>query len=463
MRTSKLIASLASMLLVIVSGASWSATLQLVNLDPPDLGLNDPTPAAPVGGNPGTTIGEQRVNVYNRAAELWGAVLDSDVTIFVGATFQPLDCDATGGVLGAAGPTFVFRDFAEAPVAATWYVSAQADALSGADFEPGEIDIISFFNSDIDDNDPNCLAGTSWYYGFDADEGNDIDFLTVVMHEINHGLGHLELVSEGTGAKFGGFDDAYMLNMLDLTIGKKWPDMTNAERLASQVNSGNLVWDGPSVTADAPLVLGPRPSVMVNTPKSLKGSHEAQAASFGSPLRENGGTTAKLVVADDGVGAGTDGCEPIQNNVNGKIALIDRGACAFTIKVLNAQAAGAKGVIVANNGPGGPAPMGGFDPNVNIPSVGVTLALGNTLKAAAADNSQVKLILDGNFLAGTSPGGLVRLNAPNPVQPGSSKSHWDPGASPNLLMEPSINSDLDPSNFLDLSPNLLEDIGWPLQ
>ena len=109
--------------------------------------------------------------------------------------------------------------------------------------------------------------------------------------------------------------------------------------------------------------------------------------------------------------------------------------------------------------------MGGSDPDVTIPSVGVTLDFGNDLKAAAAKNSVVKLILDGNFLAGTQDG-FVRLYAPNPVQPGSSKSHWDRSATPNLLMEPSINSDLFPNTdlggTLDLSPSLLEDIGWPL-
>ena len=451
------------MLLLTVSTASWSANVVLVNLDPPGAGLNDPTPATPVGGNPGTTIGEQRVNVYNRAAQLWGAQLDSEVDILVGATFQPLSCAPTGGVLGAAGPTYVFSDFPGAPLPETWYVSAQTDALFGSDAVPGDIDIISFFNSDIDDNDPACLTGTSWYYGFDADEGNDIDFLTVVMHEINHGLGHLELVAEGTGAKFFGLDDAYMLNMLDVTTGKKWPAMTDDERLASQVNSGNLVWDGPSVTADAPFVLGPRPSVIALNPRSVAGSYEAQQASYGPGLRENGGTTGKMVVVDDGVGVGSDGCEPIRNNIRGKIALIDRGACSFALKSAYAQLAGAKGVIVVNNQPTGLAPMGGSELiPMTIPSVGMSNADGSALKTAAAKNSVAKLILDNNFKAGMQDG-FVRLNAPNPVQPGSSKSHWDPTATPNLLMEPSINSDLDPSNFLDLSTNLLEDIGWPLQ
>ena len=34
------------------------------------------------------------------------------------------------------------------------------------------------------------------------------------------------------------------------------------------------------------------------------------------------------------------------------------------------------------------------------------------------------------------------LYAPNPLVLGSSSSHWDPIAFPNLLMEPSINHDL---------------------
>ena len=40
-----------------------AADLVLINLDAPGLGLNDPTPAEPVGGNPGMTVGGQRINV----------------------------------------------------------------------------------------------------------------------------------------------------------------------------------------------------------------------------------------------------------------------------------------------------------------------------------------------------------------------------------------------------------------
>lgn len=462
MRSSKIFASVVSLIIFSLSTASWSADVFLVNFDPPGLGLNDPTPADPVGGNPGTTVGEQRVNVYLDAARIWGETLQSDVPIFVGATFQPLPCEATGGVLGAAGPTFVFSDFPGAPLPGTWYVSALADALLGFDAIPGTIDIISFFNSEL--GTAGCLENTAWYYGLDNNnDPSQIDFHAVVSHEIAHGLGFLELASEGSGGLFLGLPDAYLVNMKDLTTGKQWDEMTNAERLDSQVNSGNLVWTGPSVTADAPFILGPRPSAVVLNPKGLAGSYEVQQASYGPGLRENGGTTGKMVVVDDGVGVGSDGCEPIQNNIRGKIALIDRGACAFAQKTFFAQLAGAKGVIVVNNQPAGLPPMGGADnPFWAIPSVGVSKDVGDAMKEASARNSVVKLILDPDFKAGMQDG-FVRLYAPNPVAPGSSKSHFDTAATPNLLMEPSINDDLMPSVFLDLTPNLFEDIGWTLQ
>ncbi|MDH3434267.1 MAG: hypothetical protein OEM60_10430, partial [Gammaproteobacteria bacterium] len=66
-------------------------------------------------------------------------------------------------------------------------------------------------------------------------------------------------------------------------------------------------------------------------------------------------------------------------------------------------------------------------------------------------------------LAGTASNGLVKLYAPFPVQPGSSVAHFDVTASPNLLMEPNISGDLQPTNpavGLDLTDELLNDIGW---
>lgn len=43
-----------------LSGAANAADVRPLNADAPGVGLNDPTPATPVGGNYGTTVGEQR-------------------------------------------------------------------------------------------------------------------------------------------------------------------------------------------------------------------------------------------------------------------------------------------------------------------------------------------------------------------------------------------------------------------
>ena len=40
------------------------APVTLVVIDPPGVGFNDPTPATPVGGNAGVTIGEQRLIAF---------------------------------------------------------------------------------------------------------------------------------------------------------------------------------------------------------------------------------------------------------------------------------------------------------------------------------------------------------------------------------------------------------------
>src|SRR6185369_11528522 len=72
---------LAAALLVLV-GATYAhaaATITIVDVDGAGSGLNDATPVAPVGGNPGTTLGAQRLNAMEYAADVWGAVVNSAI------------------------------------------------------------------------------------------------------------------------------------------------------------------------------------------------------------------------------------------------------------------------------------------------------------------------------------------------------------------------------------------------
>ena len=105
------------------------------------------------------------------------------------------------------------------------------------------------FNSDVDN--PVCLGATSWWYGIGAPApAGTIDFYTVVLHEIGHGIGVLSLVNPNTGAKLVGFDDAYERWLWDWNLGG-WPGMTDAQRVASAVNTGQVVFWGPRATEAA--------------------------------------------------------------------------------------------------------------------------------------------------------------------------------------------------------------------
>lgn len=129
--------------------------------------------------------------------------------------------------------------------------------------------------------------------------------------------------------------------------------------------------------------------VSVHAPSPAAGDYIAANAGFGPSLLTVGPITADAVVALDAASTDgpttTDGCTAFTNaaNVAGKVAIVDRGTCAFTIKVKNAQNAGAVAAIVVNNVAGDPSAMGGADGTIVIPSVMVTLSAGTAMKANA--------------------------------------------------------------------------------
>jgi hypothetical protein len=434
--------------------ANAAATITVVNVDGPGEGFNDPTPVAPVGGNPGTTKGQQRLIAFQFAADIWGATLDTNVQIFVTAAFNPLGAN----VLGSAGTTFVFDDFTGpfpfpgAEFANTWYHSALADKRSGLELNPGFADINAQFSSDFD-----------FYLGLDNNHGAKNDLVAVLLHELAHGLGFSAFVNSSTGANFAGQTDVFSHFTFDNSIGLFWNQMTNAQRQASAINFSNLVWRGANVTADVPNVLSfGTPIVRINSPAPIAGSKQFGTAAFGPPISAPG-ITAPVVLVNDGVGTTSDGCEPLTpGSLAGKIALIDRGVCGFAVKTKIAQNAGALAVIIANNVAGAPPGMAGVDPTITIPTVSITLADANAIKAQLGGGVSATLGVDLTTRAGADPSGFARLYAPNPVQPGSSVSHFDTIAFRNLLMEPAINPDLTHSVKApeDLTLEQLRDVGW---
>ena len=235
-------------ILLVTSVPAHAANIVLNVVDGPQEGFNDPTPVVPVTGNPGTTLGEQRRNVFVAAASFWEARLVSSVDIIVDSAFNPLTCTASGAALGFAGPIAAAANFPNAPNPNQIYTGALANSLAGVDLFPGS-DINSVFNSELDEGSRGCLGGLGWDYRLGVSTGSPLEFFTTAVHELAHGLGFASLHALGTGALLGGMIDSFNVNLADQSIGLAWSNMTNAQRLASSTNTGNLVWTGADVAA----------------------------------------------------------------------------------------------------------------------------------------------------------------------------------------------------------------------
>ena len=454
------------------------------------VGFNDPTPVAPVGGNTGTTLGQQRMNAVTYAANLWGATLNSNVRITIDALFTTaLACNATGAVLANSGPTQVFRDPSGVtlPKANTYYPYPLANKLFGQDvMATPATQVVANINMGL--GGPNCLAGAFFYLGLDGNHGSGIDLVAVMLHEFGHGMGFGTYTDGSNGRQFGatifaptgGFPSIWDHFLFGTVTGKFWKDMTPAQRVASAISVDKLVWNGPMLTAAAPQVLrqgSAGVAISGSAAGTLAGVHAAGEAEFGAslitPLTAGVLPVLGTTAADSAANGLGLGCDPITGNnakaIKANIALLSRGGtCSFVVKVKNAQDAGAIGVLIADNVAGAPLGMTGVDPSVTIPAVRISLDDGTALLAKLSSRSRTgsgivaTIGLFGNTLAGTDSLFRLKMYAPSPFLSGSSVLHFDTSATRNLLMEPAINVDLTQSLIppIDLTYVLLQEIGW---
>jgi hypothetical protein len=468
-----------------------AATINITSRDPAGMGFNDPTPVAPVGGNMGTTLGEQRWNVYRYVAAVWEQALQSDVTINVSAGWEALTCTSSSAVLGSAGAWNIWRDFSGS-VPGTWYPQALANKLAHTNLSAGQpddgsgygnVDIKTQFNANL--GNPGCLDGTPFYLGLDGNAGSKVNFVETLLHELGHGLGFSVLsVQTSTGNRINAAGTAYSSTglpsiwegyMYDNTARKTWLNMTATERRASAINPLGLAWNGPNVMAGAGM-LSHIPVIQTASPAPGGSRMVDFATSTFGPAVPKTGIAGVLATVATQAGETGPGCDPFNAAntaaVAGKVAIISRGTCAFTQKVKNAQNAGAIGVLLANNA-AGIQPPGGSDATITIPAVGISQADGDALRAAVAaavpygprgkaGSVTASWSVDPARIAGADAGGRPLLYTPSVLASGSSVSHWDVTASPNLLMEPNINPDLGTVLVApkDLTLPLLKDIGW---
>lgn len=181
---------------------------------------------------------------FQAAVNVWSVLLATPVTIRIDAHWTPL----APRVLGSAGPASFNRDFTSAPSPGTWYPIALANKIAGRDLatHPTDAHIKANFSSSF----PN------WYLGSDGrTPSNQYDLMSVVLHEIGHGLGfigsmHFDAAtgqgSWGLRTPFPLAYDRFVKNaqgqsLLDTAL---FPNPSSA--LAGQLQSNQLFFNGPN-------------------------------------------------------------------------------------------------------------------------------------------------------------------------------------------------------------------------
>lgn len=179
---------------------------------------------------------------FEDAVDIWESLVTSPVPVYVYAEWAPLAPNQLGG----AGPESIYRNFAGAPKVDTWYPAALAEKLYGANLSanPTDADIGATFNSAFPD----------WYFGTDGNPGvNQVDFLSVVLHELGHGLGFLGYMNadnntETASAEYSGSPFVYN-HFTENSAGTNLLDITNPATLYDELTGGNIYFDGPNARA----------------------------------------------------------------------------------------------------------------------------------------------------------------------------------------------------------------------
>jgi hypothetical protein len=158
----------------------------------------------------------------------------------------------------------------------------------------------------------------------------------------------------------------------------------------SGTNNANMLTpaDGGSPRMQMYVWNRPAGTLTVASPAPISGSYLAGTATFGPQTFSTSGT---LIAAVDGVAPTGDGCTALVNTVAGKIVLVDRSSCTFVTAALNAQAAGAIGVIVVDNLYHTTPPSMSGSGAVTIPVISVTKATGDLLKAQLGSNPSITI------------------------------------------------------------------------
>ncbi|RYU80287.1 T9SS type A sorting domain-containing protein [Hymenobacter persicinus] len=171
---------------------------------------------------------------FQHAVDIWESLLVSPVTIHVQATWRPLGT----GVLGSAGATAYYTDPSGGIRSGSSYPVALAEKIAGRDLNsPAQSDIDASFSSTF-----------NWYYGLDgAVPAGKYDLVSVVLHELGHGLGCI--ASTGYSGGQGSYSTpasiyaTYMENLAGQALTNNPQFANGSTALGTEYRSGNVYFN----------------------------------------------------------------------------------------------------------------------------------------------------------------------------------------------------------------------------
>ncbi len=212
---------------------------------------------AAIGGNAGTTLGQQRQNAVNEAVRLIRNEIKSDLPIRVQACWSNLGV-GTSFTLAQAGPRTLIAGEPWMPRANTYYATAPSTKLGGArtcGLLGGDCDTVYDIRVTFNDQVDTTAINSDFFYGFTATSPfNSVDFIAVAMHELAHGLGFISTINTRAsagpvGQKLDGRDDAFGHNLVAVSPVDesltRFMAMTDLERAAAITGIDRLRWDEP--------------------------------------------------------------------------------------------------------------------------------------------------------------------------------------------------------------------------
>lgn len=125
---------------------------------------------------------------FNHATEILSSIFTSSQTIDIEANWEDM---GSSSIIGYSQTLDFIMNFNKAPLSDVWYPSPLAEALAGKNLTGSDADFLIAFNTEFADR---------FYYGTDGDcPSGKLDFVTVVLHEICHGLGFTGVMYYSSG------------------------------------------------------------------------------------------------------------------------------------------------------------------------------------------------------------------------------------------------------------------------